>query len=188
MNRLLEGLPTLIHMPKNEGPDFVFEEDTPFVATGPYKLVAYKNKVVDDHETEQLTTRITYFPFEKSIEKANQRKTFAPCGKCWAKWLLHGEILYRQQHGKHQLSQTDAVEKAKAALFPTEEDLALYSQQISPAAQKRTATGPPSTPPRGKSASSGSFSELEKLMQWRQAGLLNKEEFEKAKAKFFGEE
>ena len=35
-NRLLEGLPTLVEMPKNEGPDFVFEEDTPLIATGPF--------------------------------------------------------------------------------------------------------------------------------------------------------
>jgi len=209
LNRLLEGYATLVQMPKNEGADFVFHEDTPFIATGPFQLTAYTpDGEVDEYETEQMTTRFTYFFFRNSILKANQHKGFGPCAKCWAKWLLHGEIVYRREHGRHPKSTTDVVEKAKAALFPKgEEDLGAYEQQIAPKAPKRPAAGPPATPPRLKGSSTGAaaaeisggtstgaagapttggrFEELRKLVSWREAGLLSKEEFDAAKQEFF---
>ena len=47
-----------MEVPKNEGFDFVFDEDTPFVATGPFELEAYKNNVPNAYETGQLATRL----------------------------------------------------------------------------------------------------------------------------------
>ena len=197
MNRLLEGLPTLVEVPKNDGVDFVFDEDTPFIATGPFKLVAYKDGEPDEFETDQLTTRPQYFRFPESIPKPSQKTGFAPCPRCWAKWLLHGEIAFRQAHGKDPLSTTDIVDRAKAALFTNPEALVAYERKMAPASSKRAAVGPPATPPRAKGATQGegstagepkkgSFDDLTKLMAWRQAGLLSLEEFEKAKQQFFG--
>ena len=157
-------------------------------------------KVANTRETEaspkatveQLTTRLQYFMFERSLPKSQQKKGFAACPRCRAKWLLHGEMLHRQQHGKEPLSTTDVVDRAKEALFPTEEAMAAYGNECSPSS-KRPAVGPPATPPRAKGAAQeesqkGTFEELKELMGWRQAGLLTLKEFEAAKRRFFGGE
>ena len=58
-NRLLEGLPTLIGVPKSAGArDFVYTEDAGFVFTDPFELTAWRNGVPDEYETVQLTTRL----------------------------------------------------------------------------------------------------------------------------------
>eukprot|EP00973_Karenia_brevis_P059111 8230115-Karenia_brevis.AAC.1 len=58
-NRLLEGLPTRIGVAKSDASraDFVDKENTPFIFTGPYRMIAYRNGVPDSKETEQLDTR-----------------------------------------------------------------------------------------------------------------------------------
>jgi hypothetical protein len=204
MNRLWEGYTTLFEVPKNEGADFVFDEETPFIATGPFKFVAYKDREPNEKETEQLTTRFQYFSFDRSIPHAQQKKGFAPCPRCWAKWLLHGEIMYRKEKGKDPRSNTDVVDRAAERLFPAgEPQLGAYAKKISGLSSKRAATGPPATPPHrppppgqggqaGASASAapaqGTFADLKQLMEWRQAGLLTMDEFVTAKERFFGDE
>ena len=55
----------LVRQPKTVGPDFIFDEDPPFIATGPFKLVAHKDGAPDGVETEQLHTRLQYSLFLK---------------------------------------------------------------------------------------------------------------------------
>ena len=45
----------LVRQPKTVGPDFIFDEATPFIATGPFKLVAHKDGAPDGVETEHET-------------------------------------------------------------------------------------------------------------------------------------
>ena len=67
-NRLLEGLPTLIGVPKSEGSrvDFLYQEDAACIFTGPFELKAYRDGKVDVTETEQLACRMRYITFKKS--------------------------------------------------------------------------------------------------------------------------
>ena len=52
-NRWLEGLPTLIGVPKSAGTrDFVCTEDAGFVFTGPFELTAWLHGVPDEYETD----------------------------------------------------------------------------------------------------------------------------------------
>ena len=75
---MLAGFPTLAHKPKTVGPDFIFDEDTPFIAAGPFKLVAHKDGAPDGVETEQLHTRLQYSLFFKRRPEGVSEKRLRP--------------------------------------------------------------------------------------------------------------
>eukprot|EP00974_Lingulodinium_polyedra_P037332 3581827-Lingulodinium_polyedra.AAC.1 len=99
-NRLAEGLPTLVGVAKTDGAraDFVFDEDVAFILTGPGPLTAYKNGVVDDYETAQLTCRMKYWAFARPAPQERLR-AFKPCAWCWSRWVLHGEVEWQARRG-----------------------------------------------------------------------------------------
>jgi hypothetical protein len=194
-NRILEGEPALVEVPKNEGFDFVFDEDTPFVATGPFELVVYKNGVPNAYETGQLATRLQYVHFTKSIAKEAQNDTRNPCGRCYAKWLLHGEATYREKNSKHPLSTTPIFEVARETLFPGRFGLQSFAAAMVRDSRKSRVDS-------GDSASSSSmdttrtsvaaqqktaFERMKELVAWKEQGLVDEEEFKVLKRKMLAE-
>jgi len=188
-NRLLEGEPTLIEVPKNAGVDFVFSEDTPFVATGPFEFQAYKDGVPNAYETDQLATRMQYFHFGKSVPVKEQNDSLKPCAACYAKWLLHGEIVHRAHHGKHASSTTTIVEEAHALLFPGPYALKGYGVMLQTKASSSSA-GSGSSSSTALGAGSGekrTYEKLREVVEWKREGLLSEEEFAKAKTRILSE-
>ena len=100
-NRLLEGLPTPIGVPKTDGArmDFVYDEDAPLIATGPFIPTGYKDGVPDDKETEQITCRMKFFHFTRPAPQGLNRN-FKPCALCWSRWVLEGEIEWRRANNQ----------------------------------------------------------------------------------------
>ena len=199
-NRLLEGLPTRIGVAKSDSSrtDFVFEDNTPFIFTGPFKLVAYRSGRPDTSETEQLACRLKYWVFDTPAQ-ADLDRSFKPCPRCWAKWLLSGEVTYRARHG-HELD--DVLTRAAVDLAPSGNGAASSDSQpvgtrhdsppgpLPLAIAADEPLGPLSSvaeqPPRSFVAASVSqawFQQLEKLMAWRERGFLTDAEFRAAKAK-----
>ena len=90
----------MIGVPKNDNSrtDFLYEEDAPMIFTGPFELLAYRNGVVDRRETEQLTCRLQYIYFQQPASGALNRK-FKHCPTCWSRWVLSGELQWRNMRG-----------------------------------------------------------------------------------------
>ena len=76
INRLFEGQPTLIGVPKTSGAaDLVYREDAAMILTGPFKLSACRNGKADLCETEQLDARVKYVLFDRSIRWTDSQQT-----------------------------------------------------------------------------------------------------------------
>ena len=168
-NRLLEGLPTLIGVPKTDGSrtDFVYNEDGAFIFTGPFKLQAYKDGRPDSVETAQLSCRLKYVEFARAAPD-RQNREFKPCGLCWSRWLLRGECAWRASHG---VESDDFAVKVRTAL-PAETTAAMPPAAEAPSPR-------PTAAPRG-----AVFEQLAQLMTWRAQGMLTDEEFTNAKRLF----
>ena len=193
-NRLLEGLPTRIGVPKTDGSrtDFTYDGNAPLVATGPFEPTGYKDGVANETETKQLTCRCKFTRFEfPAPEKLN--RDLKDCPHCWSRWLIHGEILWRRacdQQLDDFLSKAASFFEPAAATnsFPLqvlpcvedsvdEEGEALLREEVAAAPR-------PLLPPRSSSdASSNLFDKLSELVAWRKEGLLSETQFEKAKSK-----
>ena len=160
--RLLEGLPTLIGVPKTDASrsDFVYSEDVAMIFTGPFKLIAYRNGRVDDTETEQLSCRMRRMFFDKA---ALQRVGPAPklCPTCWSRWVLRGEMQWRRQGGH-------AIDEFMANAAATIGELQVGTMSGS-------STGARLTP------SISIMADLARAVEWRQQGLLSEEEFQATK-------
>ena len=193
MNRLLEGLPTLIGVSKSTGSkDFVYEEDVAFIFTGPFRFTAFRNGFPDAFESEQLEARIQYVEFTRQAHAL--LKPLKDCGSCWARWVLHGELMWRSQQEEPL---TEFLQNAESALWPTAAEKEQYTAHISnglpqtffrrrPAANTPVqAVGQPSTPapPAGDDDPDVFWERLQTLMQWRADGRLTDTEFENAKKK-----
>jgi len=172
-NRLLEGLPTLIGVAKSDGhrADFVFKDNAPFIFTGPFKLLAYRNGLPNEKETEQLTCRLRYWVFDKPAPERRDR-SFKHCPWCWSRWLLSGELGFRTRH-KQTLD--DFLTKVQAALpsLPASSSSASHHQQL--------ARGTAASAQEHPVDSQEWFDKLEKLMEWRAKGFLDEQEFKRAK-------
>ena len=183
-NRLLEGLPTLIGVAKTGGSrgGFVYDEDAAFILTGPSMMAAYKNGVVDEYETAQLTCRVKYWHFSRPAPEQRNRD-FKACVGCWSRWLLQGEVEWQAARG---IAPDEFIAKASAAL----------SRGRTTPGSSSAGHEPPSTPPRappaaapllpvgsagGQTGAQAFFEQLSQLMAWRQAGLLSDSEFASAK-------
>ena len=198
-NRLLEGLPTRVGVAKSDSSraDFVFDEDAPFIFTGPFKLVAYRHGRPDEKETEQLTCRIKYWEFARPGAPHPDR-TFKPCPACWARWLLDGEVAYRDRHG---FACDVVLRRVRAVLGSSGPAAPLAGVPAGPGPGHADASVPVSTASTAPSlpvalvaepmpdASAGPdpqsqwFHRLERLMDWRARGFLTDTEFATAKAK-----
>ena len=97
-NRLLEGLPTSVGVPKTDGSrgDFTYKEDAAFIFTGPFEWEAYRKGRFDRHETQQLSTRVCYIHFDRPAAAEHTGRALAPCPLCWSRWILAGEMLWRR--------------------------------------------------------------------------------------------
>ena len=198
-NRLLEGLPTRVGVAKSDSSraDFVFDENAPFIFTGPFKLVAYRHGRPDEKETEQLTCRVKYWEFARP-GAPNPDRAFKPCPTCWARWLLLGEVAYRDRHG---LACDDFLRRVRAVLGGTDAAGAHAAAPVGPGPGHADAGAPISTASTAPmlptapvaepmaDASAGAaeqsqwFHRLERLMDWRARGFLTDTEFAAAKAR-----
>ena len=178
-SRLLEGLPTMIGVPKNDNSrtDFLYEEDAPMIFTGPFELLAYRNGVVDRRETEQLTCRLQYIYFQQPASGALNRK-FKHCPTCWSRWVLSGELQWRNMRG---VDGDDFTRKVATVLggIPAAPAPAGREHASSSGAQSSGLAQGPAT--LAASASSQTMSELARAVQWREQGLLSEMEFQAAK-------
>ena len=187
-NRILEGLPTLIGVAKSDSSraDFVFDENTPSIITGPFKLIAYRNGRPDAVETEQLSCRVKYWEFS-SPTTGPLNRAFKPCPCCWATWIVRGELNYRAHCGDDL---GDFLTRAEAALMPQAGGSAPAAGQPAASSGGMPHAPVPAAPAiegpvvdEVAAASHAWFGQLEKLMAWRERGFLTDAEFAAAKAK-----
>ena len=167
-DRLLEGLPTRVGVPKSDGlrRDFTYTEDAAFIFTGPFYLTAYKNGVPDAHETDQLSCRFKYVPFARPAPPSGGlNRSFKPCPCCWAKWILQGELRWRIREGRAVDGCLVVVAAAGGTGTPT-----AHGTPPSQAEPPRVETTPPDLMDR-----------LRQLIEWRSAGHLSDTEFQNAK-------
>ena len=174
-NRLLEGLPTAIGVPKSDGSrsDFVYVEDTPIICTGPFMLMAYRNGVPDKVETDQLTARMKLWVFGMPAS-GNLDRAFKVCAHCWSRWLLAGEIEW-QRCNRPQLD--PFASKVADLMYPAGSS---SSSALPPTAQ--VATGEPQTLASAASPCNV-MTQLARLIEWKTSGLLSDTEFANAKLK-----
>ena len=165
-NRLLEGLPTRIGVAKSDSSrsDFVFKDTAPFIFTGPFKLLAYRNGLPNQKETEQLACRLKYWMFDRAAPQERDR-SFKHCPLCWSRWLLLGELGFRMRRGE---SLNEFLIKAQATLGSSGAAIAQPSGH-----QPCTDTT--------ALVQEQWFQQLDKVMEWRSSGLLCEQEFKKAK-------
>ena len=171
-NRLLEGLPTSIGVPKSDGSrsDFTYKEDAPFVATGPFIPTGYRNGVPNQMETDQLTCRLKIYELSRPAPDTGLNRNFKPCPLCWSRWLLDGQIQWSNATG-HPLD-TTLQKMCNGQRFDVTPTVAPEPSGASPPAAAAAST-----------ASGDFFNQLQSLMEWRRNGLLSEDEFGKAKQK-----
>ena len=165
-DRLLEGLPTRIGVPKSDGArrDFTYSENAAFIFTGPFFLTAYKNGAPDSYETDQLACRFKYVHFARPAPPSGLDRSFKSCPCCWAKWILRGELRWRVREGRN-VDGPLAVVAAADGGTPTPQ-------------------GPPlplSEPSRADTTPPDLIDRLRQLIAWRTAGHLSDAEFQNAK-------
>ena len=183
-NRLAEGLPTLIGVAKTDGArgDFVFDDDVAMILTGPSMLTAYKNGVVDESETSQLTCRVKYWMFNRPAPE-HRLRGFHPCPLCWSRWLLRGEVQWQAVHGVPPNLFANKVLAALPAWGQSHSSAPEQPSQPQPLptlASSSSSLLPVVTAPAPHHGSAF-FSHLSQLMDWRQQGLLSDAEFLQAK-------
>ena len=178
-NRLLEGLPTPIGVPKSDGSrsDFLYEENAPLIATGPFQPVGYKDGVANEKETEQITCRIKFWHLRRPAPDAGLNRTLKPCPVCWSRWILQCAAAWQLKHG----AKPDAFLEKVAANGNVFDPAAMQSS--GPACSKGYAAKPSSS--AGSSGSTGGqadqFARLQALVEWRKSGLLTDAEFARFK-------
>ena len=183
-NRLLEGLPTLIGVAKTDGSrgDFVYDEDVAVVLTGPSMLQAYKNGVVDEYETDQITCRVKYWAFSRPAPEQCNRG-FKACALCWSRWLLQGEVNWQATHGIPPDTFTAKVIAGLAGSGTPSASLppGPAAADTPPSAAASSAAAWPLPTIEQQAHSETFFQQLSQLMAWRQTGLLSDSEFATAK-------
>ena len=175
-NRLLEGLPTSIGVPKNDTArkDFVYEESPAMIFTGPFQLQAYRNGKVDWVETEQLTCRMEYIFFQTPASGVLNR-SMKHCAACWSRWILGGEMDWRVANG------TDSAGDE----YMCEVEATIGQRLVSHGAA--SSSGASSRGPERDAAASAAsdpakfMADLTRVMDWRQQGMLTDSEFQAAK-------
>ena len=170
-NRLLEGLPTLIGVPKSDGSraDFVYDDDAAFIFTGPFELLAFRNGMVDQMETEQLNCRMQYIIFGRPAPPQVNRG-LKHCAWCWSRWILRGELLWRRQQG---VARDEFLKKVACQLGEpeTHDTMAracsepLARDEAPSASSALLASMGPTPAPRDL------FGQMSAVMEWRRAGL-----------------
>ena len=79
----LEGSSVKVAVPKTLGTNYMFDADSPVLATAPGP-VTWPGR---PSETAQMTTRWRYFLFTEFYDP-DTCPDIPPCGSCWAQWLL----------------------------------------------------------------------------------------------------
>ena len=167
----MEGLPTSIGVAKSDSSrtDFVYDEDAPMIFTGPFELRAYRDGRVDSVETEQLACRLQYI-FFRNPTPGNLGRKLKHCATCWSRWVLCGELQWRQVSGIEHDEFTRQV---------------VGTSGMGPMGSASSSCSGPMSGPTGTSSSQPS-ADLASLVQWRQQGILSDEEFTAAKRRCLG--
>ena len=90
---LLEGETVRLPAPKNHfASDIVVDSDIPIFATGKEKI-KFKglHNTIDEREDKMMDCRWKIFQFFHEFTEGNA-KSIHPCGKCFAKLTLMGEL------------------------------------------------------------------------------------------------
>jgi len=94
---LHEGKSIKVGVPKNDGTNnknYVYKDKAPIFGTSTRKLCLVRGGRVDEHETGQMDTRVTYFPFHVYYDPLGSPDV-PPCARCVAGWLLHARDALR---------------------------------------------------------------------------------------------
>ena len=86
--------------------DLELTEDTPFFATADAPLVLIRKGTIDGTNTEMMNVRWRYFHFWKKIPQAEQ-KHFAPCGHCFARFILSYRDFTNQSATQFENTETE---------------------------------------------------------------------------------
>ena len=180
-NRLLEGLPTPIGVPKSDGSrsDFTYDENAPLVATGPFQLIGFKDGVPNEKETEQLTCRVKFWHLRRPAPETGLNRGLKPCSICWSRWLLQGAIDWQYRHGGPPDDfLTTLLAKGATGAMPSVSIVS--SGQSVPSAQQAEAPARSSTDLQSQDEF---FNKLQALVVWHKQGLLSDAEFAQCKQK-----
>ena len=176
-NRWLEGLPVRVGVPKTDGSraDFVYDEDTPIICTGPFLPTAYRNGYADKVETDQLLCRMKFHQF---LHPAPERvdRSFKACPLCWSRWLLISELQWHESRGLPLSSFLHQVQGAVHASYDLRSAAA-----ASAAPQQALETRSVGCTENG-AQDADVFARLSVLIGWQRDGLLSDQEFKHAKA------
>ena len=94
-----------------------------------------------------------------------------PCGFCWSRWVLHGELAYKARRSEPF---DEFATKVSETLWPN----------CDPSQQPQVSPGMNAAPvvlPSPDAARDVAFSRLSTLVEWYTHGLLSAEEFQAAK-------
>jgi hypothetical protein len=170
-NRLLEGVPTPIGVPKTDGrSDFTYTENAPLIATGPFQPIGYKNGFPDDVETAQINCRIKFWLFSVPPPETGLNRGFKVCTVCWSRWLLRKALEY--YHEEIVDAPDSFLDKVSEHFLPPLEP----DQQP----ERPLPVGAPQSSGPAEQADD-QFSKLRQLVQWRSEGALTETEFKQAK-------
>ena len=128
------------------------------IFTGPFELVAYRNGIADDIETEQLSCRMQYVHFKNPAHGSLVRLKHCPA--CWSRWVLRGEMQWRRR-GNHAMDE-----------FMAEVSATIGEQQLGMMPGRSTGPAVPQ---------SSLMDDLSRAVEWHQQGLLSEEEFQATK-------
>ena len=103
----LEG--DVVHLPAPKTfckRDLELTADTPFFVTADAPLVLIRKGTIDRINTEMMNVRWRYFHFWKKISQAEQ-KHFAPCGRCFARFILSYRDFTNQNATQFENTETE---------------------------------------------------------------------------------
>ena len=178
---MLEGLPTIIGVPKSDGgrSDFLYTENAPLIATGPFMPTGYKHGAPNERETEQLTCRMEFWHFQRPALDRGLNRDLQPCPSCWSKWLLQGALAWDRDRGYApgaMLERQASVSAPTSVRSCAPSERAALLPAMGPAPPPLPALA--AAPPRGQQ---GLFEKLKELVEWYEKGLLSATEFAAAK-------
>ena len=81
----------MVASPKNRGGNVPFTSDAPVFMTAPQEVSLWRGKELDEYETGQMRTRITYLRLSYTFSES-ERKEMKPCGRCGAHLYLEGRM------------------------------------------------------------------------------------------------
>ena len=72
--RFLEGEEVMVASPKNRGGNVPFTSDAPVFMTAPQEVSLWRGKKLDEYETGQMRTRITYLRLSYTFSESERKE------------------------------------------------------------------------------------------------------------------